>query len=50
VTFCDENVGRVAAMALKEPPGCNLCSIGPKKCLDDDTLALDIVVIVTGQI
>ena len=46
---CDEHVGKVAAMTLKEPPGCNLRSNGPKGCLDDTTLALDSVVIITGQ-
>jgi hypothetical protein len=37
---CDENVGKVAAMTLKEPPGCNLRTNGPKKCLADTSLAL----------
>jgi len=45
---CDD-AGKVAAMTLKEPPGCNLRSNGPKGCLDDTTLALDSVVIITGQ-
>jgi hypothetical protein len=47
---CDENVGKVVAMTLKELPGCNLCSNGPKEFrLGNTTLALDSVAIITGQ-
>jgi hypothetical protein len=46
---CNEHVGKVAAMTLKEPPGCNLRSNVPKKHPENAFRALDSVDTIGGQ-
>jgi hypothetical protein len=47
---CDEHVGKVAAMTLKEPPGCNLRNNVPKEHRENTFRALDSVDTIGGHV